>query len=41
MRPEKWLLIKLRDEKADSNRDITKTDPNSVLTGKSVDEIAA
>ena len=41
MRPEKWLLIKLRDEQADAKRDITKTDPNSVLSGKSVDEIAA
>jgi DNA ligase D-like protein (predicted 3'-phosphoesterase) len=41
MRPEKWLLIKLKDEKADVRRDITKTDPNSVLSGKSIDEIAA
>jgi DNA ligase D-like protein (predicted 3'-phosphoesterase) len=41
MRPQKWLLIKLKDEKADTRRDITKTDPNSVLSGKSVDEIAA
>jgi len=41
MRPEKWLLIKLTDEKAEPQRDITKTDPNSVLSGKSVDEIAA
>jgi DNA ligase D-like protein (predicted 3'-phosphoesterase) len=41
IRPEKWLLIKLKDEEADPRRDITKTDPNSVLSGKSVDEIAA
>jgi DNA ligase D-like protein (predicted 3'-phosphoesterase) len=40
-RPERWLLVKLKDEKADARRDITKTDPNSVLSGKSVDEIAA
>jgi DNA ligase D-like protein (predicted 3'-phosphoesterase) len=39
--PERWLLVKLKDEKADPRRDITKTDPNSVLSGKSVDEIAA
>ena len=39
--PEKWLLVKMKDEKANPKRDITKTDPNSVLSGKSVDEIAA
>src|SRR5262245_10401107 len=41
MRPEKWLLIKLKDEMANVRRDITKTDPDSVLSGKSIDEIAA
>jgi DNA ligase D-like protein (predicted 3'-phosphoesterase) len=39
--PARWLLVKLKDEKADPARDITKTDPNSVLSGKSVDDIAA
>jgi bifunctional non-homologous end joining protein LigD len=40
-RPEKWLLIKLKDEKADRRGDITKTHPNSVISGKSIKDMAA
>lgn len=39
--PERWLLVKIKDEYADSRRDITKTDPESVLSGKSIEELAA
>src|SRR5262249_8873626 len=40
---ENWLLIKGRDEAARSERDpeITEDEPNSVVSGRSIDEIAA
>jgi DNA ligase D-like protein (predicted 3'-phosphoesterase) len=38
VKPAKWLLIKIRD--ADAKRgDITKKSPDSVLTGRSIDEV--
>jgi DNA ligase D-like protein (predicted 3'-phosphoesterase) len=38
-KPERWLLVKSNDSEADFRRDITKTDPRSVLTRKTVEEI--
>lgn len=38
---ESWLLFKGRDEAANDNVDILKTEPASVLTGRTLDEIAA
>jgi DNA ligase D-like protein (predicted 3'-phosphoesterase) len=40
MQPEKWLLVKMKD--ADSmGGDITRKQPDSVLTGRSIDEVRA
>ncbi|WP_295878517.1 DNA polymerase ligase N-terminal domain-containing protein [uncultured Thiohalocapsa sp.] len=36
----KWLLIKMRDDGADARRNPTSTEPNSVLTGRDLDQIA-
>lgn len=36
-----WLLLKLRDEGADAGRRPISTQPESVLTGRTLDEIAA
>jgi DNA ligase D-like protein (predicted 3'-phosphoesterase) len=38
---EKWLLVKLRDETADARRRPTSSQPESVLTGRTVEEVAA
>jgi DNA ligase D-like protein (predicted 3'-phosphoesterase) len=38
-RQQQWLLIKVRDEYADARRNPTSTQPESVLTGKTVEEI--
>lgn len=35
-----WLLIKMRDEYADKPEDPVKTEPNSALTGRTLEEIA-
>ncbi len=35
-----WLLIKMSDEFADRERNVTRDLPNSVLSGRSMDEIA-
>jgi DNA ligase D-like protein (predicted 3'-phosphoesterase) len=35
-----WLLIKMRDEYADKPQDPVKTEPDSALTGRSLEEIA-
>jgi len=35
----RWLLIKMDDEAADARRNPTSTEPNSVLTGLSLDEL--
>lgn len=36
-----WLLIKRRDEKADARRNPISTQPESVLSGRTVEEVAA
>jgi DNA ligase D-like protein (predicted 3'-phosphoesterase) len=36
----RWLLIKMRDEQADARRNPVSTEPDSVLTGRSLEEIA-
>ena len=38
---EAWLLVKADDEAADPNTDVLKTRPESVLSGRSLEEIAA
>lgn len=35
----RWLLIKMDDEKADARRNPTSTEPKSVLTGRTLEEI--
>lgn len=37
---DRWLLIKMDDDQADARRNPTSTQPDSVLSGKSLDEIA-
>lgn len=37
---ESWLLIKMEDDFADPNRDITAEEPRSALTGRTVEEVA-
>ena len=37
---ERWLLIKMDDEEADARRKPTSTEPESVLSGRTVEEIA-
>ena len=37
---ERWLLVKTKDEGADARRNLTKTAPASVLSGKTIEEIA-
>ena len=39
--PANWLLIKRNDEHADRGTDITSSAPDSALTGRSMDQIAA
>ena len=36
-----WLLIKRRDEEADARRNPVSTEPRSVLSGRTVEEVAA
>ncbi len=36
---ERWLLVKMDDEKADARRNVLNTDPESALTGRTLDEI--
>ncbi|WP_119071869.1 DNA polymerase ligase N-terminal domain-containing protein [Aggregatilinea lenta] len=38
---DNWLLIKMKDEHADAERDILEAEPNSALTGRSLEDIAA
>lgn len=38
---KRWLLIKMKDEKADARRNPVTTQPASVLTGRTLQEIAA
>jgi DNA ligase D-like protein (predicted 3'-phosphoesterase) len=37
---ERWLLIKLKDEAADARRRPTRSQPRSVLSGRTVDDLA-
>jgi DNA ligase D-like protein (predicted 3'-phosphoesterase) len=37
----RWLLIKMDDDEADARRNPTSTEPKSVLSGRTLDEIAA
>ena len=37
---ERWLVIKMDDEKADARRNPTSTEPASVLSGRTLEEIA-
>jgi len=36
---ERWLLIKMKDEEADARRNPVSTEPESVLSGKTIEEI--
>ena len=36
-----WLLVKRRDEEADARRNPVSTEPRSVLSGRTVEEVAA
>lgn len=38
---ERWLLIKMDDDEADARRNPTSTEPASVLSGRTLDEVAA
>lgn len=38
---DRWLLVKMDDEKADARRNPTSTEPESVLSGRTLDEIAS
>jgi DNA ligase D-like protein (predicted 3'-phosphoesterase) len=37
----KWLLMKRRDEEADARRNPVSTEPRSVLSGRTIEEVAA
>lgn len=37
---ERWLLIKMDDDQADAHRNPVSTEPDSVATGRSLEEIA-
>lgn len=37
----KWLLIKRRDDEADARRDPVSSQPESVISGRTVEEVAA
>jgi DNA ligase D-like protein (predicted 3'-phosphoesterase) len=36
----RWLLVKMDDEEADARRNPVSTEPESVLTGRTVEEVA-
>ena len=38
---EQWLLVKVRDEAADARRNPVSTQPESVLSGRTVEDVAA
>ena len=38
---ERWLLVKMKDEGADARRNPVGTEPQSVLSGRTIEEIAA
>lgn len=37
---ERWLLVKKADEKADRRRNLIRSEPQSVISGRTVDEVA-
>jgi DNA ligase D-like protein (predicted 3'-phosphoesterase) len=37
----KWLLVKVKDQEADARRNPVSTQPESVLTGRSIEDVAA
>jgi DNA ligase D-like protein (predicted 3'-phosphoesterase) len=39
-RREKWLLVKMKDEGADARRNPISTEPASVISGRTVEEVA-
>ena len=38
---ERWLLVKMADEEADARRKPVKTQPESVLSGRTIEQVAA
>jgi DNA ligase D-like protein (predicted 3'-phosphoesterase) len=38
---EQWLLVKVRDDAADARRNPVSTEPKSVLTGRTIEDVAA
>ncbi len=40
-RRERWILVKVRDEAADARRNPVSTEPESVLSGRTLEEVAA
>ena len=38
---ERWLLVKMADEQADARRKPVKSQPESVVSGQTVEEVAA
>ena len=38
---DRWILVKMDDDEADARRNPTSTEPDSVLSGRSLEEIAA
>lgn len=39
-REKRWLLVKLKDEEADARRNPIKTEPESVISGRVIEEVA-
>jgi hypothetical protein len=39
-RRERWLLVKRRDDGADARRNPVSTQPESVLTGRTIEQVA-
>ncbi len=37
---DRWLLIKMRDDRADARRNPVSTEPESVLSGRAIDQVA-
>ena len=38
--PDNWLLVKMDDDEADARRNPTSTEPESVLSGRTIEELA-
>ncbi len=36
---DNWLLVKMKDEQADAGRDPTRTEPKSVLSGRTIEDL--